>query len=163
MFKYKGTESKPKPYFEPCDKNGVPLNEKHWKDLTRKEKELRKQEELEKFKNSDRLKENIKKAEEMRKKLDDTFHKGMWFKDQVKSGGPWDCKSGGHPEMEHVGNFNYGATGKALDFTDELLKGLAGGYQVFNGPRDWSFWSSWGDDPIDQFYINQGTDWYENN
>lgn len=75
----KGTESNPKPYFEPSDKNGVPLNEKRWKDLTTKEKELRKQEEPEKFKNSDRLKENIKEAEEMRKELGDTFHKGMWF------------------------------------------------------------------------------------
>lgn len=159
----KETESDPKPYYEPCDKDGTPLNEKQWKELTTKEKELRKQEELEKFKNSDTLKENIKEAEEMGKKLGDTFHKGMWFIGQVKSGGPWDYKKDGHPEMEHVGNFNYGATGKALGFTDELLKGGAGLYQALFGPRSLSFYNSWFDDPVDQEMIKQGFEWYDNN
>lgn len=165
----KGTESNPKPHYEPTDKNGKALNQKDWKTLTDKEKELRKQEELEKFKNSDKLRDNIRKAKNNRFRI-------IWFYNQVKSGGPWDYKYGGHPEMEHVGNFNYGATGTAVGFSKEFLERMAGRQQQ-NGPNyDESFgdWrdnliyennpnTSYGDDPIDQYYINMGIDWYNNN
>lgn len=114
-----GTESNPQPYYEPSDKNGKPLHEKNWKTLTPQEKELRRQEELAKFKNSDRLRENIKIA----KYAKNTKHlKLWWFIKQVRTGGPWDYKKNGHPEMEHVGNFNYGATGTALGFSEQILK-----------------------------------------
>jgi len=65
--------------------------------------------------------------------------------------------------MEHVGNFNYGATGKALGFTNELLKGGAGVYQALYGPRSWSFYNSWFDDPVDQEMIKEGFEWYDEN
>ncbi|MDD2839872.1 MAG: polymorphic toxin type 44 domain-containing protein [Rickettsiales bacterium] len=161
----KEIESDPKPYYEPCDKNGTPLNKKQWKELTTKEKELRKQEELEKFKNSDTLKENIKEAEEMRKKFGYTnpIDKGEWFKGKVKSGGPWDYKKDGHPEMEHVGNFNYGATGNALGFSEIILKIFAGKNQIENNTSSPDFWDSWFDDPVDQEMIEQGFEWYDNN
>lgn len=157
-------EKEPKPYFKPCDKNGVPLSEKNWKDLTEEEKNLRKLEELDKFKNSDELRENIKKAKEMRKK--DRKIRYPWFRDQVKRNGPWDYKRGGHSEMEHVGNFNYGATGKAMGVPEWLLKAVAGWYQIDSGTSKLSFITSYGDDPVDQYFINEGIKWYydfENN
>ena len=156
----KETENDTKPYYEPCDKNGTPLNQKDWKDLTNKEKQLRKEEELDKFKNSDILKENIRKAQEMKEKL--SARKRLeWFYNQVRSGGPWDYKKGRHPEMEHVGNFNYGATGSALGFSESTLKIAAGGYQVSTGNYNFSDFTTFFDDPIDQYYINEGIDWYE--
>jgi hypothetical protein len=34
----------------------------------------------------------------------------IWFRDQVRNGGPWDYKQLGS-QYENFGNFNYGATG----------------------------------------------------
>ena len=86
-----------------------------------------------------------------------------WFRDQVRSGGPWDYKKNGHPEMEHVGNFNYGATGSALGFSETTLKIAAGGYQVSTGNYNFSDFATFFDDPIDQYYINNGIEWYGSN
>ena len=44
----------------------------------------------------------------------------------VRPGGTWDYKNGGHPEMEHVGNFNYGATGRAAGIPAFILRGAGG-------------------------------------
>ena len=163
----KETENDPKPYYEPCDKNGTPLNQKDWKDLTNKEKQLRKEEELDKFKNSDRLKENIRKAQEMKEKLP-LWKRLKWFRDQVRSGGPWDYKKNGHPEMEHVGNFNYGATGSALGISEYILESFAGAYQMASHTSESGYGipfiePPYGDDPIDQYYINKGIEWYGSN
>ena len=91
-----------------------------------------------------------------------------WFRDQVRSGGPWDYKKNGHPEMEHVGNFNYGATGSALGVPGNILERMAGYYQWHSGTRESEngyFWwkEPYGDDPIDQYYINKGIEWYGSN
>jgi len=160
----KEIEKDPKPYFKPCDKNGIPLSERKWGELTEKERDLRKLEELEKFKNSDELRENIKKAKEMKEKGLSSCY--SWFIDQVKGDGPWDYKRGGHPEMEHVGNFNYGATGRAMGVPSFILRGAAGFYQFTSGTSKLSFVISFGDDPVDQYFINEGIEWYydfENN
>lgn len=152
----KGAENKSSQYFEPTDKNGIPLNKKDWKDLTEEEKELRKLEELDKFKNSDTLKNNI----EITKKHKLKFN---WFKNQVRGGAEWDYKRNGKYEMEHVGNFNYGATGKALGAPWWILKLGAGSYQVGTGTSKLSFFSSGFDDPVDSYFVNEGYDWYDDN
>lgn len=152
----KGAENKSSQYFEPTDKNGIPLNKKDWKDLTEEEKELRKLEELDKFKNSDTLKNNI----EITKKHKLKFN---WFKNQVRGGAEWDYKRNGKYEMEHVGNFNYGATGNALGTPWWILKLGAGGYQFRTGTSKLSFISSGFDDPVDSYFVNEGYDWYDDN
>lgn len=156
----KGTESNSKPHYEPTDKNGKALNQKDWKTLTAKEKELRKQEELEKFKNSDRLRNNIKEAEKMKGKW--PWEKWDWMKKNFKSSAKYDLKKNGHPEMEHVGNFNYGAMGVATGLSEFELRVGAGLQQVADGTSSLSYWNSYFDDPIDQGYINEGIDWYNN-
>jgi hypothetical protein len=47
----------------------------------------------------------------------------FWFRNQVRGGGPWDYK------QQHPGNFNYGATGKAWGFPDQVLLRAAGSVQ----------------------------------
>lgn len=84
---------------------------------------------------------------------------------QVQTGGSWDYKKDGHPEMEHVGNFNFGATGKALGIPGWVLKRGAGWQQMHGGAYDpknghYLWTTPYGDDPIDQYYIQEGIDWY---
>ena len=69
------------------------------------------------------------------------------------------------PEMEHAGNFNYGAMGKAGGLTEFELRAGGGYQQVRDGTSSpeffypWSF--SYGDDPVDQKHIQDGIDWYD--
>jgi SPP1 gp7 family putative phage head morphogenesis protein len=151
-------------HFEPCDKNGVPLSQKQWKELDAKQKEQRKQEELDKFKNSDKLKENIKEAQKM--KNESRFERYKWMYRNFQTGGKYDIKNG-DPAKEHAGNFNYGAMGAAAGLSDVELKAGAGFQQVKDGtssptffyPQSWSY----GDDPVDQKYITDGINWYNKN
>ena len=128
-----------------------------------------KQEELDKFKKSDKLKENITKTKNMLP--------GQWI-NSVRPGGKWDYKkSGKNPEMEHVGNFNYGATGRAAGYERETLLRAGGVVQIVTGRSRPEFGSpidnmkfgnknpntSYGDDPRDQRMIESGMNWYDEN
>lgn len=87
----------------------------------------------------------------------------FWFRNQVKSGGPWDYKQQ-HPIYERFGNFNYGATGKAWGFPDQVLLRAAGSVQE-NRLEEWGSpfgGPPYGDDPVDQYYIHLGILYYEN-
>lgn len=90
----------------------------------------------------------------------------IWFRDQVKNGGPWDYKQQG--AYEGLGNFNYGAVGIAVGLSDEFLKRMAGWAQGRAGTSD-PAWGNWwgkppyGDDPVDQQAITDGIDWSKNN
>jgi RHS repeat-associated protein len=97
----------------------------------------------------------------------------FWFRNQVRNGGPWDYKQQGQA-YEAFGNFNYGATGAAFGFPDSVLLNEAGRAQREAGTSR-SGWGEpgppaapflgtppYGDDPIDQFWIRQGIDFYRN-
>jgi RHS repeat-associated protein len=94
------------------------------------------------------------------------------FRDAVKNKGPWDYKQLGG-KYEHFGNFNYGATGRSVGFPGEMLLQEAGRYQsvtrtsspAWGSPGVRFFPStgtgSFGDDPVDQFWIQQGIRYYD--
>lgn len=99
----------------------------------------------------------------------------LWFRDQVNNGGPWDYKLQGS-QFEDFGNFNYGATGKALGFSEDILLRMAGTKQVEDGHSrpDWGISVSvldallgvggvapYGDDPRDQEWIKRGFRYYD--
>ena len=96
-----------------------------------------------------------------------------WFRDQVKSKGDWDYKQL-DPLYEHLGNFNYGLTGKAFGFTDGQLYRNAGAAQIAAGTSrpEWGTPGNtifgiggagfFGDDPRDQAMIRAGIDAYRN-
>jgi hypothetical protein len=98
-------------------------------------------------------------------------HQGdlAWFYEMVKSGGPWDYKQGGaHPELEDFGNFNFGAVGRAFGIPEAILERGAGYYQEHSSRTSHPDWGSatsgtgsYGDDPVDQFWIDQGSRIYE--
>jgi RHS repeat-associated protein len=126
------------------------------------------------------LKANIREAER-RKKLFDSpnpcwpglipLHgdlggpsKTSWFVRQVVPGGPWDYKTR-DADYENFGNFNYGATGAALGFSQDDLLYAAGRVQQYTGPTDPSWGTPsggppYGDDPRDQDMIRQGYQYY---
>lgn len=91
----------------------------------------------------------------------------FWFYKTVQNKGPWDYKQRG-PQYEAFGNFNYGATGRAARFPSPVLFQEAGRAQGQDtnadpkfgtpGPRFLPFLGtgSFGDDPIDQYWIEQG-------
>ena len=65
--------------------------------------------------------------------------------------------------MQDAGNFNYGATGKALGIPASVLKRAGGIVQIGTGTSSWNFASSHFDDPEDQEMIQAGIDWYDKN
>lgn len=96
----------------------------------------------------------------------------FWFRDQVRNKGPWDYKQHGR-EYQRFGNFNYGATGRALGLPSSILLREAGRAQQEAGtsspgwgqpgPRlnPWGGTGSFGDDPEDQYWIKEGIKYYE--
>ncbi len=86
----------------------------------------------------------------------------IWV-NRVREGGLWDYKLLG-PKYEAFGNYNYGATGRAL-FSGEQLQRAAGAVQWLTGPRNASSypWGAppYGDWPKDQFWIKQGIQYYD--
>lgn len=83
-----------------------------------------------------------------------------WFYTQVRNGGPWDYKQISI-EYEAFGNFHYGAVGIAGGFSEEVLLRAAGLAQSRAGTDKDEFGRWWGsapfgDDPIDQYWINEG-------
>ena len=98
------------------------------------------------------------------------------FRDHVTGGGPWDYKRSGSPrQYEAFGNFNYGATGIAAGFPGDILLQEAGKYQQQGPNASPAFGDSgtrlfpstgtgnYGDDPVDQYWIEQGIRYYETN
>jgi hypothetical protein len=99
---------------------------------------------------------------------------GMWpnpftFKNAVKNGGPWDYKQRSG-QYENFGNFNFGAAGTAWGFPAEILKEQAGKAQIAAGTskREWQkrggryhnqVLPPYGDDPLDQAWIQRGIDY----
>jgi hypothetical protein len=94
----------------------------------------------------------------------------MWpnpfaFKDAVQNKGRWNYKRRAR-HYENFGNFNYGATGTAWGFGPDTLKREAGRKQIEDGTskREWQKPSRagllppYGDDPIDQYWIQRGID-----
>ena len=86
-----------------------------------------------------------------------------WFYLKVKNRGDWDYKQRGR-QYEEFGNFNYGATGAAAGMPDAVLLRAAGAAQILAGTSsgDFSEWwlgSPYGDDPVDQVWIQAGIDY----
>ncbi|MDD5491994.1 MAG: polymorphic toxin type 44 domain-containing protein [bacterium] len=87
------------------------------------------------------------------------------FYNAVKSGGKWDYKQKGR-QYEDFGNYNYGLTGRATGFSEDVLLRGAGAYQIYRktSERDWGWpWGGYpyGDDPNDQKWIKEGITDYE--
>lgn len=87
----------------------------------------------------------------------------FWFYNQVTNHGPRDYKQQG-PQFDDFGNFNYGATGNAFGFPDQVLLRMAGYAQMKAGTWDPSFGYPWGgapygDDPAGQVQIQRGIDY----
>lgn len=89
------------------------------------------------------------------------------FYELVKTGGAWDIKQdlGKNTKYtfkdvqktgEYIGNHHYGYMGKAIGFANVVLKSAAGMYQIYSGTSNWSFISSYFDDPADQLAITAG-------
>lgn len=72
-------------------------------------------------------------------------------------------------ERAGIGNFGFGAVGSALDIPLPVLLRAAGAVQIYTNTSEpaWGspldinpFGSSYGDDPVDQNYINRGARYY---
>ena len=82
------------------------------------------------------------------------------FYNAVKTGGKWDYKKL-DKKYQDFGNYNYGLTGRAAGYSEELLRRVAGGYQIISGTSKSKWGWPWGlppygDDPTDQYWINEG-------
>ena len=93
----------------------------------------------------------------------------LWFYNQVNTGGDWAYKQSGHEQYQDFGNFNYGATGRALGFSRQTLLRMAGWKHIRDGslPSEGHYLdigdSCYGDDCRDQEWIIRGMDYYDNN
>lgn len=105
---------------------------------------------LEKFKSSNIAKENIKQAKNM------TVQQWM---NSVKDSGKWNYKSI-DPLLEHVGNFNYGATGAAM--LDSYGRSRNDVQSILDlGAQNYSLWTNHAsDDPVDTYFIKEGINYY---
>jgi len=102
--------------------------------------------------------DNIKEAENM--------HLFTWV-NKVREDGEWDYKTQGR-EYEEFGNFNYGATGRAVGFSEDTLLRAAGAVQKLTNTSREEWGEPWGeppygDDPSDQEMIKRGVEYYEQN
>lgn len=90
------------------------------------------------------------------------------FVEHVRSGGFFDYKQLGN-EYENFGNFHFGVVGRAAGLSPRFLKFGAGMYQLYqdltvsNRSIHWENWGTFFDDPIDQYWIQQGIDYYDKN
>lgn len=93
-------------------------------------------------------------------------HSPSWFLNMVPNRHPWDYKQQS-PRYEAFGNFNYGAAGRASRLPDWVLQRGAGWAQQRAGASRPEFGSpylgtgSFGDDPIDQYWIEQGVRYHD--
>ncbi|MEQ4532454.1 MAG: polymorphic toxin type 44 domain-containing protein [Mixta sp.] len=87
----------------------------------------------------------------------------FWFYQKVRSHGPWDYKQQ-NPALVNFGNFNYGATGTAAGIPFNILL-MGGGFaqsRAGTSQKEWGHWYQhppYGDDPKDQYWIQQGIDY----
>ncbi|MFB1099248.1 polymorphic toxin type 44 domain-containing protein [Terribacillus sp. JSM ZJ617] len=104
----------------------------------------------------------------------EAYRAGMWVS-LVKSGGAWDLKQrkylgtsakytfrGKLKNGEYIGNFHYGYMGKAVGYSDTVLKSAAGAYQIKSRTSSVKFWKSYFDDPSDTSAIKDGISSYKN-
>jgi hypothetical protein len=110
--------------------------------------------------------ENIAQAEQTRWLLNNASKLQIyaWFYRMVRNRGPWDYKQQGSAHQA-FGNFNYGATGAALGLSIDEVKRAAGAAQILAGTSNpaWGHPADsppFGDDPADQFWIEQGYRYY---
>jgi len=93
---------------------------------------------------------------------------GIGFAELVMPGGAWDYNGVNNqfPQYEAGGNFNYGATGRAMGFDASTLLTAAGVVQLITGPRSLSNGlpgvGSNGDFPEDQENIQAGINYFNN-
>jgi RHS repeat-associated protein len=97
-----------------------------------------------------------------------TIQAGRWFMAQVDKNMPWDYASTVDGTYQPGGNFNYGATGAALQFSSQELLRMAGLAQRRNpgsAPEHGVPWGRppYGDEPEDQTWIRLGIDYYRGN
>jgi len=94
---------------------------------------------------------------------------GQWY-DAVRNGGKWDYKQQGS-QYQEFGNYNYGVTSRAVGIPGNIPNRGAGWAQEQAGTSlpQWGNWWDWpssstsfGDDPADQRWINEGIKDYEN-
>ena len=94
---------------------------------------------------------------------------GQWY-DAVRNGGKWDYKQQG-AQYQEFGNYNYGVTAKAVGIPGNIPNRGAGWAQGQAGTSlpQWGNWWDWpssstsfGDDPEDQHWINEGIKDYIN-
>ncbi len=87
------------------------------------------------------------------------------FYDAVKNKGIWDFKQQ-DSKYANFGNFHFGIVGRAAGFPKTVLERMAGWTQARAG-TSLSKWGSplgrrpYGDDPVDNFYIRSGIDYYD--
>lgn len=112
----------------------------------------------------DELFSNLQEAKEKRQPRGMALpHTYLWFFKKVRNRGPWDYKQRDR-SLANFGNFNYGATGTTVGIPPDILL-MAGGYsqtQAGTSRPEWNYWyqqSPYGDDPQDQFWIQQGPDY----
>ncbi len=87
----------------------------------------------------------------------------LWYYENEKSHAPNDIKNlsacKGNKYGENFGNWLAGAVGECLDLPKWMLTAGAGLYQVYSGTSDWSYISTFFDDPRDFHFIENGADW----
>ncbi|MBF0284369.1 MAG: hypothetical protein HQL51_07905 [Magnetococcales bacterium] len=100
-----------------------------------------------------------------------------WFRKHVQTGGEGDYKNKFKKSLgvgdvmpeknpyENFGNFHYGVLGRSVGIPDQVLLRVAGGYQLWSGTSTRVFSSfagrpPYGDDPEDQWWIQQGINFY---
>jgi hypothetical protein len=88
-----------------------------------------------------------------------------WFYNKVHKGADWDYNTK-NPVWENFGNYNYGKTGAAASIPEWMLLWAAGVAQWKDGTSQpqwggfWTFQAPFGDDPNDQYWIQQGYNSY---
>ena len=115
--------------------------------------------------------DNIRLAESIKAALEPSLRM-LWFYNQVRNKGPWDYKQL-HRDFADFGNFNYGATGAALGFSETILLRAAGWTQSRSGNSGSGEPANalgvilgtggsppFGDDPKDQGWIRRGMQYY---
>jgi RHS repeat-associated protein len=122
------------------------------------------------------LEKNIEYAEDL-----NMFIQDITFANLVRPKGKWDYKSDQATiwglgnisgttfiynnvkmEVQDIGNFHFGATGKAVGYEDITLFAGAGVVQnlVLNSRLEWNRAPFFGDDPRDWFWIFKGIEYY---
>ncbi len=97
---------------------------------------------------------------------------GVYFTERVKSDGAWDFKQilgkdtlyyegelGTLMSGETIGNFHYGYVGSTC-FGETTLKTAAGLYQLWSGTSSIDYWTTYFDEPEDQYDIQWGINVY---